>query len=451
MSENQRVTWGYARLSVDLGQSGIENQKDDIRRYAEVRGWDLSDERLLEEVARAYRQKGQAKRPKFEKLIQTADEDPERFRLIVYNLDRLVRDLSDFVRLRDLADRGAEVHAVTGNLDLASSVGRMNAGVVVSVKGFEVEELTRRIRANKLHAKARGQYLGGSLRSFGYTDASAARKIIPEEAEILEWIVDELRIKDRSWRSITAELRDRGIKTATGVEMNPPNVSKMMLSPIIYGKMIHEIDGEMRLVDAPWEAILPMADFEFMKDLRVKRALYRGSHDVAYLCSGALTCGNCTTPKKMGSAGPRKYRCRSCNNSISKEIDQLVEKMVLLRLRDWSPDPEMIGRLDLNAENTRLDELKALLDSGVLSRSMFEVGVTEVETAIARKTEAHERSERRVPEWMGSGESILGLWDTLTMREKRDVVATVLKSVTILPFDRSGFGRFQSDRVQIAY
>ncbi|GAA4525550.1 hypothetical protein GCM10023160_18610 [Brachybacterium paraconglomeratum] len=129
----------------------------------------------------------------------------------------------------------------------------------------------------------------------------------------------------------------------------------------------------------------------------------------------------------------------------------LVEKMVLLRLRDWSPDPEMIGRLDLNAENTRLDELKALLDSGVLSRSMFEVGATEVETAIARKTEAHERSERRVPEWMGSGESILGLWDTLTMREKRDVVATVLKSVTILPFDRSGFGRFQSDRVQIAY
>lgn len=142
MSENQRVTWGYARLSVDLGQSGIENQKDDIRRYAEVRGWDLSDERLLEEVARAYRQKGQAKRPKFEKLIQTADEDPEKFRLIVYNLDRLARDLGDLVRLRDLADRGAEIHAVTGNLDLASSVGRMNVGVVVSVKGFEIEELT---------------------------------------------------------------------------------------------------------------------------------------------------------------------------------------------------------------------------------------------------------------------------------------------------------------------
>lgn len=416
-----------------------------------ARGWDLPDDRLLEEVARAYTQRGQSRRPLFEKLLETADADPEAFRLVIYNLDRLVRDLPDFVRLRDLADRGAEVHAVTGNLDLASSVGRMNAGVVVSVKGFEVEELTRRIRANKRHAKERGQYLGGSLRSFGYTDATAKRKIVPEEAEILKWIVDELRLKDRSWRSITADLRKRGVKTATGVEMNPPNVSKMMLSPIIYGKMIHEIDGEMRLVDAPWEAILPMHDLEFMKDLRVKRALYRGSSDVAYLCSGALTCGNCATRKKMGSAGPRKYRCRSCNNSISKELDLLIEKMVLLRLRDWQPDPEMVGRLDLDAENLRLQEFHSLFEKGILSRAMYEVGVTEVETTIARKTEAHERSERRIPEWMGSGESILGLWDTLTMREKRDVVATVLKSVTILPFDRAGFGRFQSDRVQIEY
>lgn len=451
MTSNQRVTWGYARLSVDLGQAGIENQKQDILKFARARGWDLPDNRLLEEVARAYTQKGHAKRPKFEELIQEADADPGRFRLVIYNLDRLVRDLGDFVRLRDLADRGAEIHAVTGNLDLASGVGRMNAGVVVSVKSFEVEELTRRIRANKAHAKARGHYLGGSLRSFGYSDATAARTIIPEEAEILRWIVDELRTRDRSWRSITAALRASGVRSATGVEMNPPNVSKMMLSPIIYGRMLHEIDGEMRLVDAPWEAILPMVDYEFMKDLRVKRALYRGSSDVAYLCSGALTCGNCATPKKMGSAGPRKYRCRSCNNSISKEIDLLVEKMVLLRLRDWQPDAELIGHLDLSAETSRLDELKALLDSGVLSRSMFEVGVTEVETAVARKTEAHERSTKRIPDWMGSGESILGLWGTLSMREKRDVVATVLREVKILPFDRSGFGRFQSDRVQIVY
>src|SRR5699024_12018284 len=71
------------------------------------------------------------------------------------------------------------------------------------------------------------------------------------------------------------------------------------------------------------------------------------------LLSGALTCGVCNTPKKMGSTGPRKYRCRSCNNSISKEIDKLVEKIVLVRLRDWQPDPEQVDGLDLSEENRK--------------------------------------------------------------------------------------------------
>lgn len=34
MTSDQRVTWGYARLSVDLGQAGIENQKQDILKFA---------------------------------------------------------------------------------------------------------------------------------------------------------------------------------------------------------------------------------------------------------------------------------------------------------------------------------------------------------------------------------------------------------------------------------
>ena len=100
MTDKTRLTWGYARLSVDLGQAGIEDQKKDIRKYARVNGWDLPEERLLEEVARAYTQSGAPKRPQFEKLIQAAEEDPGSFRLIVGNLDRLVRDLSDFVRRR---------------------------------------------------------------------------------------------------------------------------------------------------------------------------------------------------------------------------------------------------------------------------------------------------------------------------------------------------------------
>src|SRR5699024_2326166 len=296
MSKKLRLTWGYARLSVDLGQAGIENQKADIKAYAEVRDWDLPDERLFEEVARAYVHGGVASRPKFKELLDIAEQDPESFRLVIYNLDRVARDLHDLLQLRALADRGAEVHAVTGALDLSTAMGRMTAGVVTSFKEFEVEELRRRIQANKKHAKSRGQYLGGSLRSFGYTDATAQRKIIPLEAEILKWIVRELREKDRSWRSITEELRSQGIKSATGRELNQANVSKMMLSPIIYGKMIHEYDDGVRLIDAPWEAILPMDDYEFLKELRVKRSLHRGSHDVGYLLSGALTCGVCNTP-----------------------------------------------------------------------------------------------------------------------------------------------------------
>lgn len=451
MNEKSRLTWGYARLSVDLGQAGIENQKADIKAYAQVRDWDLPDDRLFEEVARAYVRGGVAARPKFNELLDIAEHDPESFRLVIYNLDRVARDLKDLLRLRAIVDRGAEVHAVTGALDLFTTTGRMTAAVVTSFKEFEVEELRRRIQANKQHAKSRGQYLGGSLRSFGYTDATAQRKIIPREAEILEWIVQELRERDRSWRSITEELRNQGIKSATGRELNQANVSKMMLSPIIYGKMIHEHDDGVRLVDAPWEAILPMDDYEYLKELRVKRTLHRGSHDVGYLLSGALICGVCNTPKRMGSTGPRKYRCRSCNNSISKEIDKLVEKIVLVRLRDWQPEPDQVEGLDLSEENRKLEEYESLVNQGILSKQMYQIGLTEIEESIKRKTAIYERNSNSIPEWMTDGNTIIGMWNTLSMRERRDVVLQVLKSVTVNEFDRRGFGTFQVERLQIEY
>lgn len=457
MTENTRETWGYVRLSVDIGQSGLENQAAEVRALADRKGWELPEERLLRETARAYdRARGVAVRPQFLKILERAEAHPEQIRIVVYNLDRLVRDLKDFIRLREVADRGCEVVAVTGNLDLSSSIGRMTAGVVVSVKEFEIEELTRRVRANKKHAKSRGKYLGVGHRTFGYTDATADRKVNEQEAEVLKWVVTELREHDRGWRSLADELKSMGVRTPQGKYFTQQNLPKTLESAAIYGRMVQvDENGSKKLLKAPWEAIFPMSVLGEVQQIRKARNAYEGSRDVGSLLSGAATCGACGG--RMSSAGPRKYRCRSdytiCNNTIKKQdTDALIEKMLLLRLRDWKPKmSDAVKGLDLSAEESRRAEIESLLKSGIISESMAEVGLTEVQTSIDLKIQAHERNSRNLPEWMETGETILEHWDGLTMREKRDTVREVFKSIQILPFDVSRKGAFYPERVLIEY
>jgi DNA invertase Pin-like site-specific DNA recombinase len=112
------------------------------------------------------------KRPAFEQL-QGAIFAGEAGSVVVYKLDRLSRSLRDGINvICDWCDRGLRVVAVTQQIDLSGTVGRMIAAVLLGVAEMEQETRRERQRAGIDVAKRAGVYKG---RKVGSTKAKPER------------------------------------------------------------------------------------------------------------------------------------------------------------------------------------------------------------------------------------------------------------------------------------
>src|SRR4051794_20863678 len=92
----------YLRISLDKSGEGlgVERQRDDAIRLAELRGWDVAE--VIEEnsVSAA----GKKARPGFERLLEMISAGQVQV-VVAWNLDRLTRNRRDTVRLIELGQQ----------------------------------------------------------------------------------------------------------------------------------------------------------------------------------------------------------------------------------------------------------------------------------------------------------------------------------------------------------
>lgn len=144
-------------LRVSTGVQTVENQRLDLQKVAESRGWEIVAEYADEGISGV---KGRDKRPAFDQLCKDATRG--KFKLIaVWKLDRLSRSTRDLANFSgDMADIGVDLYIHDQAIDTSTATGKMFYSVLSGIAQFERDLTRERVMVGLERARAKGKTLG---------------------------------------------------------------------------------------------------------------------------------------------------------------------------------------------------------------------------------------------------------------------------------------------------
>jgi DNA invertase Pin-like site-specific DNA recombinase len=148
----------YARVST-LDQH-TDNQLQELRRYAQARGWSIHQEYVDSGISGA-----KESRPALDAMIKDARR--RRFdTVLVWRLDRLGRNLRHLILLLDdLHALGVAFVSLAEGIDATTPAGKLQLHILGAIAEFERGRIQERVRAGLARARAQGKRLGRPRRA----------------------------------------------------------------------------------------------------------------------------------------------------------------------------------------------------------------------------------------------------------------------------------------------
>ena len=186
---------------------------------------------------------GNLKRPAFQRMM--ADIRKRKFKaIVVYRLDRISRNISDFTGLIDeLSKLDVSFVSIREQFDTSTPMGRAMMFIISVFSQLERETIAERIRDNMHELAKTGRWLGGNAPTGfkseavskvtvdGKTRKSFKLVPIPEEAEIPKMIFD-LYTETDSLTAVEAEMLRRRIKTKQGKDFTRFAIKAILQNPV---------------------------------------------------------------------------------------------------------------------------------------------------------------------------------------------------------------------------
>jgi site-specific DNA recombinase len=456
----------YVRISDDRDGSGagVKRQEDDCRTLVEKKGWT---------VARVYSDNdlsayGGKTRPAYQEMLKDIESGTVNA-IVVYHLDRLTRHPRELEEFLDVVDRAGvkSLATVTGDIDLASSDGRLMARILGSAARKESDDKSRRIRRKHEELAKAGKVGGGGTRPFGF---EADRATIDDaEAELIREAADRV-LAGESVKSILRDWNLRGIPSVTGAPWRSNILRRTLTSARIAG--LRRYRGET-IGPAVWDAIV---DEETHR--RLLTALAKGPHKAGrkYLLTGGIAfCGLCDAKLVARPKGDGRpcYVCASgvdfngCGKirQLSAPLDELVRDEVTSALDSpalmemLSKDPADAGEranlMEFIAEGqASLDQLSVdHYSDRVISRSEYMAARQAIESKVEgfrSKLRSLESGRALADIPAGGANAIRSAWDEASVGWRRALVQAVIERVIVGPAIK-GQTFFNKDRVTIEW
>lgn len=186
---------------------------------------------------------GNLQRPAFQKMMQQIERKKIKM-LMVYRLDRVSRNVSDFSGLIEtLSQKNITFVSVREQFDTATPMGRAMMYIASVFAQLERETIAERIRDNMHELAKTGRWLGGntptgycseSVKSVtvdGKTKKACKLKLIPKEAEIVQTIF-KLFSQTGSLTAVEAELIKQNILTKNGNCFTRFSIKSILQNPV---------------------------------------------------------------------------------------------------------------------------------------------------------------------------------------------------------------------------
>ena len=227
----------YGRKSVYSDRSdSVGNQERMCREYA-----DLKFSGQIESFE-AYQDEGftgaNTDRPGLERLISDV-KDGLIDALIVYQLDRISRDVRDFSNIYALLEEKHVMFiSIKENIDTATPIGKAMMFVTMVFAQMERETIAARVTDNMIGLAKKGYWTGGNP-PYGYVreqimvDGKKHVTIVPdpEAARYVESIFDTFLENGYSLQGMETAFKQQGIRTVTGAFFSSTQLHKILTMP----------------------------------------------------------------------------------------------------------------------------------------------------------------------------------------------------------------------------
>lgn len=186
---------------------------------------------------------GDLKRPAFQNMMEQVRK--QKFKaIVVYRLDRISRNISDFASLVDELGRlDVSFISIREQFDTTSPMGRAMMFIISVFSQLERETIAERIRDNMHELAKTGRWLGGNtptgFRSEGVSNVTVDGKVrksyklvpVEEEAQLVRTIFDLYKQLD-SLTSVEAELLRRRLETKQGKQFTRFTIKAILQNPV---------------------------------------------------------------------------------------------------------------------------------------------------------------------------------------------------------------------------
>ena len=218
--------------------------------------------------------------------------------LLVYRLERLLRQPWDLAELLAVADRcGIGLHGLSGKRDLGDPETRALFRAEVTRACQAAGEVSRAARAAHKQAAASGRPHGGGRRAYGYTAGMGA--LVEAEAAVVREIFCRF-LAGETLRGIAADLNSRAVPAAYGGNWPAGGVARLLDAPryaglrVFRGEIARAADGGYLM--GSWPPCVGVAEWEQARAARRNRAASRQADRRParrYLLRGLVVCARC--------------------------------------------------------------------------------------------------------------------------------------------------------------
>jgi len=145
----------YARVSKDNSHQDPETQLKDLRKYCELKGWNVVREYVDHGVSGS-----KASRPRLDAIMNQVGSGLFDA-VLVWKFDRFARSLDHLRRtLLALNEKHVAFISFTENVDTSTAMGELVFNIVASIAQFERDLIRERVKAGLRNAVAKGHKLG---------------------------------------------------------------------------------------------------------------------------------------------------------------------------------------------------------------------------------------------------------------------------------------------------
>jgi site-specific DNA recombinase len=301
----------YCRVSTDeQAREGfsVAAQRDRLLAFCQAQGWAVAD---------IYQDEGwsgaKLDRPALARLREDARQ--KRFDVVlVWKVDRFSRKVANLATLVDELDRnGVAFRSVTEPFDTTHAAGRAFLQMLGVFAELERENIRERAKLG-IRKRVESGLLHGRPAPIGYRNtARGVWEIVPEEAAVVRWIVDQylagrgaLRVAQQLKSGQVEGLSSQVIQEQFGAPKLTSVVDRIrwiVTNPVYAGYA--PLGDELH--PGRHEAIIDQEAWSRLQDvIERRRPMPHRSHTSHYLLSHRIYCGECGSPMYGRREPPRR-------------------------------------------------------------------------------------------------------------------------------------------------